>query len=215
MIDLITRPGAWLLQQAATSPDTLVMKTVAAERGWFETVATIANGITSIALVVLVVAGAPMAWVFWRTVRRMQQVLDHVQAEVAPLARRAGSIADNLDYITTSIRHDVQQVNATIASANRRLQDAVDMTESRLKGFNALLQVAQEEAEQAFVSTAAAVRGVRSGVAAFGAPDDEPAERAGGGSEHDDDDATNEESNGGAGGRPAARPRLRSRGRRS
>lgn len=216
MTDLITRPGAWLLQQAAAFPDTLVMKTVAAERGWFETVTSVASGIMSIALVVLVVVGAPAAWAFWRTFRRMQALLDRVQADVAPLTRHASSIADNLDYITTSIRHDVQQVNATIASANRRLQEAVDMTESRLNGFNALLQVAQEEAEQAFVSTAAAVRGVRSGVAAFGAPDDEPAGPAGGGSEHDDDDATDEESHDGRpGGRPAARPRLRSRGRRS
>jgi len=40
-------------------------------------------------------------------------------ADVTPLTRHASSIADNLDYITTSIRNDVQQVNATIASATR------------------------------------------------------------------------------------------------
>ena len=32
--------------------------------------------------------------------------------------RHASSIADNLDYITTSIRTDIQQVNATVAAAN-------------------------------------------------------------------------------------------------
>ena len=216
MTELITRPGAWLLQQAATLPDTLVMKTVAAERGWFETATSIASGITSLALVVLVIVGAPAAWAFWRTFRKTRQIINRLEADLGPLTRHASSIADNLSYITTSIRNDVEQVNATIASANRRLQEAVEATEGRLNEFNALLHVAQEEAEQAFVSTAAAVRGVRSGVAAFGAPDDEPAEEpAGGGISDDDDDESGQEPNGGTAGRSPARPRLRSRGRRS
>jgi len=216
MTGLFTRSGAWLLQQAATLPDTVVMKTVAAERGWFETVTSIASGIISIALVVLVIVGAPAAWAFWRTLRKTRDLLDRLQADLAPITRHASSIADNLDYITTSIRHDVQQVNATIASANRRLNDAVAITESRLNEFNALLHVAQEEAEQAFVSTAAAVRGVRTGMASFSDPDGEPgAELATGGTEGTDDDHdVPEGAPGRDASRAAARPRLRSRGRR-
>ncbi len=216
MTELITRTGAWLLQQAAALPDTVVMKTVAAERGWFEMVTGIASGIISIAVVVLVIVGAPAAWAFWRTFKKTRELLDRVYADITPITRHASNIADNLDYITTSIRHDVQQVNATIASANRRLQEAVELTEGRLNEFNALLRVAQEEAEQAFVSTAAAVRGVRTGVAAFGAADDDAAsETIAGGLGDDDDGESNEETS--HGGRPPgapARPRLRSRGRR-
>lgn len=217
MTELITRSGAWLLQQAAAFPDTVVMKAVATERGWFDVVTGIASGIISIAVVVLVIVGAPAAWAFWRTFRKTRELIDRVYADITPLTRHASSIADNLDYITTSIRHDVQQVNATIASANRRLQDAVELTEHRLNEFNALLQVAQEEAEQAFVSTAAAVRGVRTGVASFGDADDEPAGTpAGDALGEDDDDGESDETAPGHRdplGAPA-RPRLRSRGRR-
>ena len=85
--------------------------------------------------------------------------------------RHASSIADNVNYVTTAIRSDVEQVNATIAAANRRLHQAVEVTEQRLGEFNALLQVVQQEAEQAFVSTAAAVRGVRTGAASLGGTD--------------------------------------------
>jgi hypothetical protein len=135
------------------------------------------------------------------------------------LTRHASNIADNLDYLTTSIRNDVQQVNATIASANRRLHQAVELTETRLNEFNALLQVVQQEAEQAFVSTAAAVRGVRTGAATLGGLEDDDEEPASGGNENGDDSESDEDSieqERERNGRSAApRPRLRSRrGRR-
>jgi uncharacterized protein YoxC len=192
MTELITRSGAWLLQQA-TLPDTLVMKTVAAERGWFETVTGIASGVMSLTLLGLAIFLAPAAWSFWRTFRKTQALLDRVYADINPLTHHAANIADNLDYITTSIRNDVQKVNATIASANRRLHQAVTTTESRLNEFNALLHVVQQEAEQAFVSTAAVVRGVRTGAATFSdahdVGDDETPEVSEGEEDDDDDES--------------------------
>lgn len=223
MTGLFTRPGAWLLQQAAALPDTVVMKQVAVERGTFETVTSIASGIMTLTLLALAIALIPAAWAFWRTFRRVRDMLDRVYADVMPLARHAGSIADNMDYITTSIRTDVQQVNATIASANQRLQQAARLTETRLNEFNALLQVVQQEAEQAFVSTAAAVRGVRTGAAAFGArhtTDDDFLDEGGvnDGDDDGDDEADETAEHGqrepGTSVPGTARPRVRSRRRR-
>ena len=223
MTELFTRPGAWVLQQAAALPDTVVMKQVAVERGTFETVTSIASGVMTLTLLGLAIALIPAAWAFWRTFRRVRDMLDKVYADVMPLARHASSIADNLDYITTSIRSDVQQVNATIASANQRLQQAAQLTETRLNEFNALLQVVQQEAEQAFVTTAAAVRGVRTGAAAFGGrhamDDDFPDEGGLNDGDDDDHDETDEitehgQREPGAYVPGAARPRVRSRRRR-
>ena len=176
MTELIARSGAWLLQQAAALPDTVIMKQVAVERGWFETVTGIASSVMTLTLLALTIFLAPAAWSFWRTFRKVRTLLDRVYADVTPLTRHASNVADNLDYITTSIRSDVQRVNATIASANRRLNQAVELTETRLNEFNALLQVVQQEAEQAFVTTAAAVRGVRTGAATFGGLQDSAGE---------------------------------------
>ena len=224
MTELITRGGAWLAQQAATLPDTVIMKTVAVERGWFETVTGIASGVLALTLLGLTIVLAPAAWSFWRTFRKVRVLLDRVYADVNPITRHASNVADNLDYITTSIRHDVQQVNATIASANRRLQEAVELTENRLNEFNALLQVVQQEAEHAFVSTAAAVRGVRTGAATLGGLVDDAEDELiegdiddGDDSESYEDDEIGRERLGGSGsytrGAPA-RPRLRSRKQR-
>jgi uncharacterized protein YoxC len=225
MTELITRSGAWLLQQAAALPDTFVMKTVATGRGWFEIVTGVASGVLTLTMLALAVVLGPAAWSFWRSFRKVRELLDRVYGDITPLTRHASNIADNLDYITTSIRNDVQQVNATIASANRRLNQAVELTETRLNEFNALLQVVQQEAEQAFVSTAAAVRGVRTGAATLGGLDDDVDDGADGGDEDGDDSESDEDSfredaeRGERGDRDerirrgsgtAARPRLRS-----
>jgi hypothetical protein len=69
-----------------------------------------------------------------------------------------------VDYITTSIRVDVQQVSQTVAAVNQRLQEAIESAEDRMKQLNALLDVVQEEAESAFVTTASTIRGVKTGL---------------------------------------------------
>ena len=191
MIDLFTRSAAWVLQNA-TLPDTLVMKTVPVQRGWFEIVTGAASAVLSLTILGLAIVLVPVAWSFWRSFRKVRELLDRLYADVSPLARHAGNIADNLDYISTSIRHDVQQVNATIAAANQRLHEAVVAAEDRLNDFNALLEVVQQEAEQAFVSTAAAVRGVRTGAATLGlTPDaDATGDEDDGGIDDGNDDET-------------------------
>jgi uncharacterized protein YoxC len=161
------RAGAWVLVQAAQHTDTLAMRLVGQERGWFEKATAIASGLMTVALLVLTVALVPAAWNFRKSYAKVSDLLDRVYGDVNPLMRHASAIADNVNYITTSVRTDVQQVNATIAAANQRLQQAIAVTEQRMADLNALLAVVQEEAETMFVATASTVRGVRTGAAAL------------------------------------------------
>jgi len=124
------RAGAWLLVQAA-HPDTVLMRQVGQDPGWFDRVMAIASGMMSIAILVLTVALVPAAWNFRKSYKKISDLLDRVYGDVNPLMRQASSIADNVNYITTSVRTDVQQVHATIAAANQRLQQAVALTELR------------------------------------------------------------------------------------
>jgi uncharacterized protein YoxC len=167
MIDAIAHSGTWLLQTTAAFPDTLYTKTVSAQHGWFEQLTGLASGLVSLSLLVLTIALVPAAWNFRKSYKKISELLDKVYADINPLTKHAGTIADNLDYITTSVRVDMQKINQTIAAANQKLQEAVDLTEERLQEFHALLRVVQQEAEETFVSTASVVRGMRTGVAAF------------------------------------------------
>jgi uncharacterized protein YoxC len=157
--------GAQLLQQAASAfPDTLYTKQIVAEPGVWEKVTSTASGVMTITVIVLSAALVPAAWNFRKSYKKVSDMLDKIYGDINPLMRHASSIADNIDYITTSIRVDVQQVSQGVAAVNQRLQDAVAGAESRMRELNALLDVVQEEAESAFVTTAATIRGVQTGI---------------------------------------------------
>ena len=157
--------GAELLQQVArTLPDTIYTKQVVAEPGLWEKITSIASGVMTITVIILTVALVPAAWNFRKSYKKISDMLDKIYGDVNPLMRHASAIADNVDYITTSIRVDVQQVSQAVAAVNQRLQDAVSGAEDRMKQLNALLDVVQEEAESAFVTTASTIRGVQTGI---------------------------------------------------
>jgi uncharacterized protein YoxC len=166
MIDLVADIGGLLLQ-AATLPDTIVTRTVAGERSWFETVTSIASGLMSMALLVLTIFLVPAAWNFRNSYKKVNDLLDRIYGDINPMMRHASSIADNVDYVATAVRTDVQQVRRTVQLANERLLAAVTATEQRVREFNALLEVVQQEAENTFVAAAATARGVRAGVTAL------------------------------------------------
>lgn len=160
--------GAWLLQQVATLPDTIITKTVAPERDWFEILTGASSIAISIALLALAIGLIPAAWNFRQSYKKANDLLDKVYNDVTPLVRHAHAVADNVDYITTAVRTDLQRVSRTINTANEQLLGAVRESEKRLAEFNALLRVMQEEAEDVFVSAASTVRGVREGATMFG-----------------------------------------------
>ena len=176
MTELLTLADAWPLlqigaqagaQAAGTLPDTQIVRQVTADPGMFQKVTSVASGLMTISILVLTVALVPAAWNFRKSYAKVNDLLDRVYGDISPIMRHASSISDNLNYITTSLRADVQTVNQTVTSANQRVLQAVRQTERRLDEFNALLQVVQEEAEGAFVSTASTVRGVRTGAARY------------------------------------------------
>jgi uncharacterized protein YoxC len=157
--------GAELLQQVARSlPDTIYTKQVVAEPGLWEKIMSVASGVMTITVIILTVALVPAAWNFRKSYKKISEMLDKVYGDINPLMRHASAIADNVDYITTSIRVDVQQVSQTVAAVNQRLQNALEGAEDRMKQLNALLDVVQEEAESAFVTTASTIRGVQTGI---------------------------------------------------
>ena len=160
----LTTGALWLIQTSIPIRDTIVTKQIQPVATTFEKVTSVASGLASIALLVLAVALVPAAWNFRKSYAKVSDMLDRIYGDINPIMRHASTIADNVNYISTSIRVDVQQVSQTIASANQKLVASVAAAEDRIKELNALLAVVQEEAEGAFVSTASTLRGVRTGI---------------------------------------------------
>jgi len=153
-----------MLQAARAFPDTIYTKQIVAEPGLWNKITSVAGGVMTITVIGLTVALVPAAWNFRKSYKKVSDMLDKIYGDINPLMRHASGIADNVDYISTAIRVDIQQVSQTIAAVNQRLQQAASAAENRMNELNALLDVVQEEAESAFVATASTIRGVKTGI---------------------------------------------------
>lgn len=164
MTGLIGSGTALLLQAVRAFPDTIYTKQIVSEPGLWDKITSVAGGVMTITVIILTTALVPAAWNFRKSYKKTSEMLDKIYGDINPLMRHASTIADNVDYISTAIRVDIQQVSQTIAAVNQRLQQAVSTAEERMNQLNALLDVVQEEAESAFVTTASTIRGVKTGI---------------------------------------------------
>ena len=164
----LTSAGAWVLAQVTTLGDTVIMKQAPSDPGWFEQTTQILDGVLTLTFIALAAAVIPAALNFRKSYKKISDLLDRVYADVNPIAHHASRIAENVDYVSTAIRADVQRASALVGDAERRLQKAVARAELRARELEALLEVAQGEAEETLVTAAAAVRGVRASVASLG-----------------------------------------------
>jgi hypothetical protein len=73
----------------------------------------------------------------------------------------------NVEAISATLRNEVAELSRSVGHLSDRLTQASDRMEERTEDFNALMEVMQEEAEGAFVDTAATARGVRRGIGAL------------------------------------------------
>jgi uncharacterized protein YoxC len=168
MTSLLASGGPTFVHIVAALRGASMMQRVT-ERNVLDTIAALASVATTLSLTVLAVFAVIALWNFRKTYTKVDRLIDRLHGELTPLMRHATAIADNLNFVTTAIRSDVQKVHDTIDTANDRVQRALLGAERRLNEFNALLAVVQDEAEGVFLSTASTVRGVRRGAASFGA----------------------------------------------
>jgi uncharacterized protein YoxC len=132
-------------------------------RLWLVTAADVATVIIAIALLVTVLILLMIALQVWKLIKKAEPMLRQVQTHIDPLMGHARDVGENVNYMSSAIRADVQQVTELVDSTRRRLNQTADAAEVRIREFNALLGVMQEEAERLFIDTASTVRGVRAG----------------------------------------------------
>jgi len=139
-----------------------------------DTIALAADVAILVAAVTLTVAAIVFIGLMRRWYRMMGEVRGSVHQHLGPVSDRARSISDNVQFITQALRTDVERLNASVKALTARLHQASDHMEERIREFNALMEVVQEEAEDIFLDTAATVRGVREGARSMGQRRDRP-----------------------------------------
>lgn len=124
-----------------------------------------------IGLVVWIVVGvallAAMAYSFplvrdlHRFLRRGNALMSRLEERVGPVLDRVEKISDDASHISDSLRGDVDRIGEAVDRGSRSARRIARLAENRAAEVDALLEVAQEEAESTFVSTASVLGGVR------------------------------------------------------
>ncbi len=153
-------PLATLAAQARLAVDS-VLAEPSGWRYWVDVFADISLIVIALALIIAAVALLVAVWGARKLYQRVDALADRVRVD--PVVKHTRDIAENINYMSSSVRADVEQLNRMVASANERLTKAADTAEHRIHELNALLGVVQEEAENLFIDTASTIRGVQVG----------------------------------------------------
>ncbi|MBT8405418.1 MAG: hypothetical protein KJP18_16265 [Gemmatimonadetes bacterium] len=111
----------------------------------------------------IVVTALTVVVILLRTSSSLRRVGREATRKADPLLDRGKSVAANVEFITATLRTDVEGLHQSVRALSDRLKQASDHMEHRIEEFNALMEVVQGEAEDAFIDTASTARGVRAG----------------------------------------------------
>lgn len=118
-----------------------------------------------IVLAVCLLVGIALAVPTMRRLRdllaRLEHTLARAEGRLEPALQHLERSADNLDYITTSVRADVEALGDTVERAARSAHRVAELAEDRATEINGFLEVVQQEAEETFYSSAALLRALR------------------------------------------------------
>lgn len=129
------------------------------------TVAVIADAATIVIALAIIVVGAVAIY----GALKARAALRRARTDLHPAVRSLTTAAEHVEYLSRAIRQDVDVVSGTVRTTSEKVLRATEVAQHRLGELNVLLGVVQAEAEEAFVKTAATVRGVQAGTRALAA----------------------------------------------
>jgi len=166
-VDLLTLSVLSLLPQGGAFPDTVVMIQPPVERGVLETIVASGQLVVSIVVLVLMAAIVMVLMALRKSVQELTTLLHSSYGDLSAAAHAVRNVSEDVRVLTQSVKTDVAAVSDTVRYVNKGVRRAVRRARHRLERLDALVEVAQEEAEDLVMSTSSAVRGVRAGAAAL------------------------------------------------
>ena len=95
--------------------------------------------------------------------RGIEEMSDEFLKKASPVLDQSQQLLDQVGVVATSLVDDVERIDRTVIRATTSVESMVELAEDRVSEINALLEVAVEETEETFFSTAAVMRALRLG----------------------------------------------------
>ena len=162
-------PGSWLaislVLQDQGVRDTVVM--IPADRGFMATLAVTGQFVVSLVVLVLLGAVVFVLLALRKSVQDLTKLLNASSGDISAAAHSVRNVAEDVRGITQTVKTDVGAMSDTLRHVNSGVRKVVRRAEARLQRLDALVGVAQDEAEDFVLSSASALRGVRLGASAL------------------------------------------------
>lgn len=152
-------PATLTLLQAADSAATRLV----VEHSWLDTLANVAQSLVSILVMIMLVMGVVLLYALRKSIDELTKLVRSSNEPVRAAIGEIREVTGEVRAIAKSLRAPVTLAGETLEDVSDRVRGAVDRVEDRLARFDALVEIAQEEAEGAVVSAASLLHGVRAG----------------------------------------------------
>lgn len=156
-----------LLQAGAVRDTVFYVQQKPGWQQWIEALAAIAQIMLAIALLAVGIGVLVAAMRVKALIRKVEEQGQKLRVDLAPAIRNVTLVSENAVSVSKSVRGDVDRLSASVTAATEKLKGAAEVAEQRVGEFNALIGVVQEEAEELFIGSAAALRGVQAGTETF------------------------------------------------
>jgi hypothetical protein len=111
----------------------------------------------------LIVGGLALLPRLTKGLSQVERLSEEFLAKALPVLDQSQQLLDQVGTVATSLADDVDRIDRTVIRATSSVESMVELAEDRVSEINALLEVAVEEAEETFFSTAAIMRALRLG----------------------------------------------------
>lgn len=127
---------------------------------WVDVLADVATIVIAIAIIVVGLVAIYGAL-------KVRGMIRRIRGDFDPAIRNLTAASEQARAISATLRKNVDELSGTVSATNDKVRRATEAAEAKLGELNALIGVVQREAEDIFVRTASAVRGVQAGVGAL------------------------------------------------
>lgn len=157
-----------LLHQLSAAVDTIIVRQVPPVRTAFEQVVFVASGITSIAVLVLLIAGLVALLAMRRKAEEMKERIDELVAELRPLAQNASAMYQDVREVTKDVKDMVDESRETFSEVSTRVRASVATLAQRVDQTSRIIQRVNDSAETMATVASTAMGGLKLGARAMG-----------------------------------------------
>ena len=155
------------LAQAIPRDTVVVLQAPAGWQLWVATLTSIAQIVIALALIGIGLFFIAILLLLRKLYGKISGVVESFRVDIAPALSNVTAVSQSARVMAATAQSKVEELGATVSAANERVGHMVEVAERRVADIGALLDVAQQEAEELFVRTASAVRGAHAGASAF------------------------------------------------